>query len=267
MTPQEKAVQAALDAFWYEHYTKPHTSKQRNELAAVFADKWIDRSKIKPDKVFIRHPATQRRLYDHSYTVAEVLADFIMRVDQVKERDEEFPISNPDHDVNGKFKRRERERFILFRDDEDQSPEETKPMPPYSVKVNDIVLPNSIEDIIFAETAPDVGVFRAQLRKVKKFAEFYATTFAEEYGYDKQEALRGIKRLDLSRIRECEICGSAFYAHDLRRHVCDMQRGIMTRKEKGKKPVYEVTERSTCEIIRDNKKAQERYLGEKKSII
>lgn len=270
ITPQERVVQGALDAFWYEHYTNEYTTDERNKLAEAFTDKWLDSTKIKVDKAYIRHPATKTRLYDRNYTVVEVLADFIMRVRQVSERSQEYPIGNPDYDVNGARFRQEHERSIFFQNEQDAM-EEGETLPPYSVTEDSFEQKNSIEDVLFAENAPDIDRFRKELRHIKKFADFYATTYADERSLDKKEVLRRIKRLDLSRVRECEICGSAFYAHHLRRHVCDMQRGIKVHKEKGKKPIYEVTDYSTCEIERDNKKAQERYkigiLDEKKSII
>lgn len=257
LTPQEKAVQGALDAFWYEYYTKHLTTNQRNLLAGEFAEKWLDGTKIKTHKAFIRHPATKKRLYDRSHTVADVLADFIIRANQNDERDAEYPVENPDYEVNGTRRRQDKERSLYFKDDLDKPKEERDPLPPYSVRSNDIVLPNSIEDELFKETAPDVGQFRKELCRVKRFPEFYATSFAEEYNYEEKDAMLRIKKLDLSRVRECYICGSAFYAHDLRRHVCDMQRGIAD-----KKPSVQ----SACELERDNRDAQKRYLVEKMSI-
>ncbi|MDF1510195.1 hypothetical protein PZE06_18840 [Robertmurraya sp. DFI.2.37] len=259
-TPQEKDVQAALNVFWYVHYTKTYTTDERNRLAEQFAKQWLDPTKVKIDKAFIRHPATAKRDFSRDYTVAEVLADFIMRVDQVAERSEEYPVNNPDHAVNGARERQENERSIYFQYEDDiaeQKGEEPR-LPPYSVRENSIVAENSIEDVLFAEHSPDIIKFRAELRHVKQFAEFYATTFAEEYGFKKAETMRKIKSLDLSRVRECEICGSAFYAHDLRRHVCDMQYGIKAHRVKGKTPVYEVTDESTCELERERIKARER---------
>lgn len=267
LTPQERAVQSALDAFWYEHYTKELTTDQRNQLADEFAEKWLVDRKFKIDRPFIRHPATKRRSFKRQYTVAEVLADFIIRADQVAEREEEYPVGNPDYEATGSNKRKHKELSLHFKDDLDKPKEERDPLPPYYVRANDIKLPNSVEDELFKETAPDVEQFRKELRRVKQFPEFYATTFAEEYNYDKKEALRRIKKLDLSRVRECRICGSAFYAHDLRRHVCDMQRGIKVHKEKGKAPVYEVTEKeSACELERNRQARNMRYLADKKSI-
>jgi hypothetical protein len=257
LTPQERAVQGALEAFWYEYYTKELTTDQRNELAGEFAEKWLDGRKFKIDKAFIRHPATKTRQYDRNYTVADILADFIIRADQVEERSAEYPVGNPDYEVSGTRQRQDKERSLYFKDDLDKPKEERDPLPPYSVRSNDIKLPNSIEDVIFAETAPDIEQFRKELRRVKKYAEYYATSFAQEYGYDKTDALRRIKRLDLSRVRECEICGSAFYAHDLRRHVCDMQRGISDKKP---------SDQSACELERDRQASQKRYLVEKMSI-
>ncbi|WP_338753411.1 hypothetical protein [Bacillus sp. FJAT-52991] len=224
LTPQQREVQNALDRFWFTYYTKSLTAEQRIELADQFAVEWLDRPKFKIDSEFIRHPATLKRSFSRSHTVADVLADFIMRVDQVAERSAEYPISNPDHQVKGDRDRRENERSVYnqYQEDEAEKDEQAR-IPPYSVRESDIVLENSAEDILFKEASPSVKQFRAQLRKVKEFAEFYATTFADEYGYDKQGALRLIKRLGLSRVRECEICGGAYYAHDLRQRYCDCQ--------------------------------------------
>lgn len=255
LTPQEKAVQGALNAFWYEHYTKPYTTDQRNQLVEEFTEKWLNRSKFKISKAFIRHPATKTRQFSRNYTVMDVLADFIMRVDQVEERSEEYPIGNPDYEVNGTRRRQEKERSIFFQGDQDCL-KEGDTVPAYCVTEDQFEQKNSIEDILFVETAPDVEQFRKELRHVKRFPEFYSTSFAEEYNYEKKDALRRIKKLDLSRVRECYICGSAFYAHDLRRHVCDMQRGIAD-----KKPSVQ----SACELERDRQASQNSYLVEKKS--
>lgn len=224
ITPQDKEVQRALDRFWYTYYSKPISTEKRNRLAEQFAEEWLDSSKIKTDKPFIRHPATKIRALERSYTVGEVLADFIMRVDQVAERMAEYPVANQDSNVNGANKRKQVERAIFFQEDEDiaEEKDDTR-VPAYSVRESEIILDNSIEDILFAETTPTVERFRGELRKVKKYAEFYATSFAEDYGYPKQEALRRIKRLDLSRVRECEICSGAFYPTDLRQRYCDCQ--------------------------------------------
>ncbi|WP_088105240.1 hypothetical protein [Halalkalibacter urbisdiaboli] len=251
VTPQERDVQRALEAFWYEHYTKEYDTSRRNELVEEFAFKWLDNSKIKADRPFIRHPATKKRQYNREYTVGEILADFIMRVDQVEERSKEYPISNPDHKLTGERDREAQERAIFFQWEEDALDKERgETVPPYSVKESDFAQDCSIEDILFSEEVPCVKAFRGRLRKVKRFAEFYATSFAEEYGYDKREILRRIRVLNLDRVRECLVCGGAFYARDMRMIYCDCQ------QDKG-------SIRSTCQRIANNSG----YLVQEKSII
>lgn len=219
VTPQEKAVQSALDTFWYEHYTKEYTSEQRNQLVEDFSEKWL--SAISITKPFIRHPATKLKRFNRELTVGEVLADFILRIDQVEEREAEYPVNNPDRERNTTQKREVVERSIFFQGWED----EIEKVPAYSVTESDFEQANSIEDVLFPnqDPSPTVSKFIARLRHVKKYANFYATSFAEEYKYDKADAKKRIRRLDLSRVRECQICGGAFYAHDLRLRNCDCQ--------------------------------------------
>lgn len=258
VTPQEREVQAALTAFWYEHYTKSYSKSYRVLLASEFSEKWLDPTKVKIDKAFIRHPATRLRDFARTYTVADVLADFIMRVDQVAERNEEFPISNPDHAHAGAKERKDNELSIHYQYEDDIAELEGKKLrlPPYSIRESDIVLDNSIEDTLFKEPTPDVKQFRAELRRVKQNAESYATKYVKERGAEKGEVLLRIKRLDLIRVRECSVCGNPFYAHDKRRYVCDLQKGIKVIRVKGKKTVYEVTNESTCELERNREIAR-----------
>lgn len=258
VTPQEREVQAALTAFWYEHYTKQYTTDQRNVLAEQFAEERLDPTKVKIDKVFIRHPATRLRDFTRSCTVADVLADFIMRVDQVAERAEEFPVSNPDHSHTGVQRRQENELSIHYQYQDDIAEQKGKEprLPPYSIKESDIVIDNSIETTFFAEEQPDVKQFQAELRRVKRNAGTFAKKYAKVRGYEEAEVIRRIKRLEIRRVRECSVCGNAFYAHDKRRHVCDLQRGIKVIRVKGKKTVYEVTNESACELERNREIAR-----------
>jgi hypothetical protein len=222
MTPQEKAVQNALDAFWYEHYTKEYTTEERNQLAEEFADNWLE--KVSAVKPFIRHPATKHKRFNRELTVSEVLADFIMRANQFEERQAEYPVNNPDRERNTSKKREAEERSIFFQGWEDAlDKDKGESVPAYSVTESEFEQENSIEDVIFQEEVPDVSKFITRLRHVKEFADFYATSFAEEYGFDKADAKKRIRQLDLSRVRECEICGGAFYARDLRLRYCDCQ--------------------------------------------
>ncbi|KAB2332927.1 hypothetical protein [Bacillus mesophilum] len=268
LTPQEYEVQSALNRFWDANYTQEYTADERNQLAEDFTLEWLDPSKIKIDKPFIRHPATRKRERSRSCTVADVLADFIMRVDQVAERQQEYPVTNPDRSVRDDRDRMQKERSIFFQYEMDAMVEGDV-MP--SGLVTELQLADdSIEDILFAEVAPDIEAFRQELRRVKQNAEFYTTTLAEKYGYQRKDVLRRIRKLDLSRVRECKVCGSAFYAHDYRRHICDMQQGIVAYKE-GDRRKYKLSDKSACELENERKTALNRgktpILAEENSII
>lgn len=261
MTEAEKAVQRALYELWYEHYTKPMTQTERNQLAADFAEKWLDPTRIKVDKPFIKHPATARKEFQRLCTVAEVLADFILRVDQNAEKSADYPILNRDAEVRREESRRNRERSIVFESEydngaSDMAEGQSYQLPPYSVLERDLTIENSIEDELFAETPPTVEAFQQQLGKVKRNARKVARKY-EEQGYSYADALRRIRRLDVSRVRECVECGQAFYAHDLRRYVCDLQHG---RTEKGER-----SELSTCELHADQRRSRETRNNSEKS--
>lgn len=248
MTDAEIAVQRALNDLWYANYTKLIKQAERNQLAADFAEQWLDPSRIKVDKPFIRHPATARKVFQRNYTVAEVLADFILRAKRKEEKSAEYPILNRDTELRREQSRRQYERSIVFESETDDDAEGmAESLPPYSVYERDLTIDNSIESELFAETSPTVDDFRRQLGKVKANVRKYAREY-EAKGYSYSDTLRRIKRLDLSRVRECVECGQAFYAHDLRRYVCDMQHG---RTEKGER-----SELSTCELSADRRRSE-----------
>ncbi|PMY00886.1 hypothetical protein C1Y18_35055, partial [Pseudomonas sp. MPR-R5A] len=87
-------------------------------------------------------------------TVSDVLADFIMRVDQVAERQQEFPISNPDKSVNGKRERSKKERGTFFQYEMDAMKEGD--VMPTGLVTEDKLADQSIEDILFADVPPDI---------------------------------------------------------------------------------------------------------------
>lgn len=242
LTKEETAVKDALYRFWFDHYTKPYTTAQRNQLVEDFASEWLDSSKIKMDKPVFYHPMNclKRRYDETKRTAMDILADFIMRANMHEERRAEYSVTHAEQELTNADDRKELERSIFFQYEEDAM-EEGERVPPYSIRESSIVLENSIEVTLFLETAPDVKKYREELKKVMEYPEFWATTLSEEYGYDKAEALREIKGLELDRVRECLICGNGFYAHDKRRHICDQQHG---RDTKGNR-----TKHSACENI------------------
>lgn len=256
-TAAEKIVQFELNGLWWNEYTKDHTKTRRNRIAWCFAKRWLDPSKVKIDKPFIRHPATARKVKQRNYTVAEVLADFVMRVDQVVEKEEMYPIFNQDTEIRREGIRRDRERSIIFESEYDQAvaevsesktPGATYRKPPYSIDESNFNNENPVESVLFADPKPTVESFRRQLAKVKRQAARYATRYTG-MGYDYADTVRRIRRLDLERIRECLECGQPFYAHDLRRQLCDLQHG---KTEKGER-----SESSMCELLADKQRSVE----------
>lgn len=222
MTISETTVQNALYELWYDFYTSNITTKERNELVEEFTEQWLDSTKIKVDKPAYYHPMNRlKQRYDQPpVTAMSILADFILRASEVSERDEEYPVHNAESELTREDNRK-RDEVGLFSDEIDVEAGERVP---YGM----ISEAEAIAQMYTPRKPLEVEGYRMELARVKRYVGFYATTFLEEYGYNKDDTLRKIKALRLERVRECLVCGGAFYAHDLRRSVCDQQHGIMT---------------------------------------
>ncbi|MED4127483.1 hypothetical protein [Shouchella miscanthi] len=214
-TRGEKALQDAVRKFWDAHYTKPTDTAVRNELVAKFlATAPVD--SVALDKPFIVHPATRKKVKQASVTLMEVLGDFIMRPLTSTEKAEEYPVWSQETEVARTKRRKENESHIYFQGWQDGLTE-GKEIPRFVVTEDQI--PQEEPRI----EPPTVEEFRSKLRHVKMFAGHYAADWAEDRGLKQWKVVRKIKRLDLARVRECDVCGGAFYAHDLRMISCDCQ--------------------------------------------
>lgn len=244
LTKEEKSVKDALYRFWFNHYTKPYSTDQRIKLVEDFSAKWLDPSKIKLDKPVFFHPMNvHKRRYDEpKFTAMEILADFIMRPDMHAERRAEYPVTHAEQDITNADKRGENE-IDLFSDEIDEEVGERVPS-------GYITEAEVVAQLYKSKEAPSVEDVRRELARVKEYPEFWAATLSE-YGYDEAEALKRIKALKLERVKECRICGSGFYASDMRRQVCDQQHGIDSEGKRSKK--------SACEIIDQQKYNAECY--------
>lgn len=243
-TPQKETVQTALNQLWYTHYTRNISQDERNALAEDFAEQYLVTPQFNPQESFVIHPATAKK-HAPRVTVGEVLADFILRALVEGEKQQDYTVLNPDKQVRQQGQRKDRELSIVFDGEyeEDDSGEGIK-KPPYSV----------LESEIPAQWLPrvtSVEQYHAELQRVKEYADFYATTYAEERGIAKSDILRNIRRLDLERVRKCNVCGNAFYAHDLRRYTCDQQHGINKNGER--------SDLSACERISKTGADLQRY--------
>ena len=246
-TNAEKAIQTAITDLWYQTYRKPLTTEQRNDKVTDFIAQHLEDGSINVVTTLFYHPETSRKIKQRSATIYDILGDYILRVDQVAENSEEYPITSQETEVRNAAERKRRERVMITQSEEDTEDENYR-MPPYSVKESELEGTPSLEDEVFEETTPSVEEFRKQLEHVKANAHRYATKYAG-MGYDYGDSIRRIRRLDPDRVRECRECGNAFYAHDKRRVVCDMQHGMT---EKGVR-----SHESTCELNDDKRNSVE----------
>lgn len=245
MTIAESAVQNALYELWYDYYAQSITQKERNQLARDFTEQWLDPSKVKVDKPAYYHPMTRlKQRFDRPpVTALEILADFVIRADIHAERGVEYPVTHEEQEITLEDRRRTNE-VGLFSDEVDY--EEGERVPYGYISEADAIAQ------LYTPTKPiSADDFKIELSRVKKYAAFYATSFAEEYGYDRKETLKRINALDLERVRECKVCGGAFYPKDLRRFVCDQQHGLMVGGGR--------SEKSACELIDEANYQREYY--------
>ena len=212
-------VGRAVAVLWYEFYTEDLSTDDRNYIAYDFTKRWIDAPHLR--KVVVIHPATRKKekTMDLLYVpITDVLGDFVIRAMQEDEKYAEYPVSNPDRVIRKDRDRRAAEVFLLSQTDADATLDEGGAIP--NGWVSEIKL---IKDELTPVSEPTVDKYQAELRRVKKYAGFYAATYAEERGCNEAETLKRIRKLDLSRVAECLICANAFYRHDMRQVYCDCQ--------------------------------------------
>lgn len=252
MTTAEIRVKEALYKLWFDFFTKPIMLEKRLELTRDFTDEWLDTSQIKIDKPFIYHPMLHlKSRYDQpQVTVQEVLADFLLRADMVAERNEEYPIQNAEGELAHADNRADRE-IGLFSDDIDTEAGERTP---YGTMTD----AEAIAQMYTPRAPVTIKQLTAELARVKMYADFYATTFNEEYGHDKTDVLRRIKSLRLERIKTCVVCDGAFYPRDVRRQVCDQQIGVLLGGE--------ISQESACELTLKSRYNAEYYREKVKEI-
>lgn len=267
----EAKVQLAIYDLWYKHYTNDTiTTRYRNDMARVFMALWSDSTEIKVDKAFLRHPATRLKDFSRSYTIGEILADFIMRIKVAEEKDEIYPVHGVEKVLRDNVKDRKRLVGIYSQDESDRDsaedfdhlrkyrlPKQTT-MSAYDMSEFNVIQQQSavgeriIDHGVDGESSMDIQKFKRVLLKEKSKAKGYARLYAND-GYDYDDALRRIRRLDVKRVRECVECGQVFYAHDNRRYICDLQHGRVQDKVTGK---WRRSHQSHCEV--ENAKTRSR---------
>lgn len=237
-----KNLQYEINRLWIDYYTSSISSEQRIELAEGFIRKYQDKVNLTENR--FDHPALmhKERFDVRKQSIAEILADFIIRAETdktevVKSRDLEL-----DHD--DKY---EENTLRIYEDEQGKDSKESGArMPAYSL---------TWEQVYECMDRPRNPISAQQVKRelayVKRFPEFYAKTFTQEYGRDYDYTLRRIKRLDLDRVRTCRQCGDGFYAHDLRRKVCDRQRGLLKDGTSSRLSACELNHKRETELWRN----------------
>lgn len=221
LTNAEKEVIVWLNDFIASHKNAP--LDMRKHLANYFILEW--KTRVSMTRKFMRHPFIRKKSIV-LYCIHDILTDWLLAVDQVAERSKEYPIENADKRAN----REKHERvnvYSLVLEGAKQDEEEYR-TPPYSIEERTISTRNPIEDIFFAEdTYKTIEALSDRILHVKKFREFYVTTYSVEMPEkcrSREEVDKAIRKLDITKVKECEICGGAFYAHYRGRIHCDTQK-------------------------------------------
>jgi hypothetical protein len=253
-TKEEMAVKTE----WLPKFLKNHKDAPfpvRRLLVTYFCEEW--QGKIDLIKPLMLHPYSRKK--DRAlYSVHDILTDFLLDVDQVAERSENYPVENADKRARSNNAMRSRELSIVFEG------EEYERLPSFSIEESALSSRDPIEEIFFAEScAETVEEMSEMLREVKENEDYYVNKYADETAWnekqpEKKRTIRNvraaIRSLDINRVRECKECGGAFYAHDRRRHICDTQK-------------YPNSEESACEVKNHRKRGKKPNLAQKKAII
>ncbi|QKE72130.1 hypothetical protein HPK19_04655 [Arthrobacter citreus] len=213
----------AVHQFWTDHKDAP--SEWRSQLVENFTKEWEDRVNL--SKPIMKHPSLRLKSYRRSYSVLEILTDFILDIKQVAEWKEEYPLYNAEKEY--RTERQDESKILYIADKEEESRGLS-----YTVS-QEKIMSRSIEDILFAEyTAESVPELTALILTAKQLEDIYVIKYEdptrnwnEDNHLKKRTATnikRAIRKLDVNRVKECKECGGAFYANDLRQIVCDSQR-------------------------------------------
>lgn len=242
-TIAEKQVSEALRKFWLEHYKKRHsyTSDKRNELAETFITEHIGEypffKGINPTTPFLYHPAIYGSVNAVKANIYDILADFIVASDNIAENKAEYPTKSQRYNFDARQEQLRNEIAIHDNEDSDAS------QPPHTVKMEKVdVAPvfYPLDEII---TEDDL---QKMISRIKADPKRWAIDLAKFYGYSREEAAEGIKRMKLENVKTCEVCHNAYHAKDKRQKVCELRKYYKTSYNDGQ-IIYLLTEKSRCQ--------------------
>lgn len=248
--------------YWTHQFLKSHKDAPfsvRKLLAVYFLEEW--KGKVDIFRPIMRHPVTRKKSA-RFVCISDIITDYLLDVDQVAERSEEYPIENPDRQARRENTQRVSELSLVM--DSGSPDDDSYRTPPYSIEERALNGRDPIADIFFAEaTAESAEELTALLQEVKANEDYYVNKYADESPWNAEqpdkkrtikEVRKAIREIETNRVRECKECGGAFYAHDRRRHICDMQK-------------YPGSKESACEVKNHRKRAKKLDLAQEKAII
>lgn len=184
----------------------------------------------------MRHPELMKKSDASLYTISDVLADFIMDIDQVAERAAEYPVSNAERSYREEAKRNKKEKSLIL--DEDESDAESgwpKAFKPGCVSESALTLDNPVERTLFGERRDmSAEELASELSAIQRKPAKFIRRYADGNAWNRQDSIRrrtaenvaeAIERLELRRVRSCTVCGNGFYVHSRRvggQKICDV---------------------------------------------
>lgn len=192
----------------------------------------------------MRHPALLRKSAKQ-FSIGDILADFIMNIDEVAERSAEYPVHGPEREYRQEEQRMTRE--LLLRS------ERAEGYAPGTVYEDTFAVSNPVESALF-DALPNMTAdeLRAELTAIQRHPDDFIARYADGSVWNRAESRKwrtpadvreAIERLDMRRIRVCAVCGNAFYSHSPqygRVKACDVMPHLKRR------------EMSACQVAQDN---------------
>lgn len=255
MLSKYQVIRLTRKFYFDKLHRKIECRELRRDLVNAITEELMDRLDGRADllsKWTMKHPDFFRSEYTNEvfFSVLDVLADFILKIDQKAEKkSEEYPILGVRKNLRLQYERNEREVNFLQGNSENKEEgdsEQSNGRVPgvYLEHIADPIAKDPL-DILLSEdnNAESVEDFTDLIRSAKTNVGYYVVRYADCSPWnakekDRMSVGRKYKRrtptlvrnrilsLQESRIRKCECCGQSFYAHHIGndRKYCDLVR-------------------------------------------
>lgn len=195
----------------------------------------------------MRHPSLLKKSAAYQ-TIGDILADFIMNIGEVSEREAEYPVRGAEKTYREEVRSNGRDVLLRF-----ERSELNPDYQPRGTVFEDVIThSNSVEDVLYGEcTDMTVEELSDTLATVKQKPRDFIERYADGSAWNRETADKrrtsdnvgeAITLIDLRRVRVCHVCGNAFYSHSAqpgRVKACDIL------------PHYKQKPKSICQVERD----------------